>query len=143
MPKFMICVRGTKAAEAGEIPETDLLAEMLKYNTSLVDAGILVAGEGLLPSAKGVRVNFRSDDGQPTLTDGPFDVSTIISGFWLIKAQNLQEAVGWARKAPFRDDEAVLEVRQVAGADDFGDQMTAELRAGEQHLRERVDETSK
>jgi hypothetical protein len=118
------------------------MTAMLAFNTSMVDAGILVSGEGLLPSSKGARVQFSSGS-DTTVTNGPFEAGSLISGFWVIKAKDLDEAVAWARKAPFgqfaSNDGQVLEVRQITSADDFGDLMTDELKKGEEELRKRVD----
>ncbi|KAK1772110.1 hypothetical protein QBC33DRAFT_520323 [Phialemonium atrogriseum] len=140
MPKFALFVRANRDAESGVPPTTAAMQEMLTFNESLVKAGILVAGEGLLPSSRGTRVSFTTS-GDTSVAPGPFEVETLVSGFWVIKAANLDEATGWARKVPFKDDRCSIEVRQVAGEDDFGDQMPDELKAKEGDLRKQTEGT--
>jgi hypothetical protein len=137
MSKFMILGRATSASESGTLPPTEVMMNMLKYNNTLLEAGVLIAGDGFLPSSKAARISFDSSNNS-TVTNGPFDKSTIFSGFWLIKAKDLQEAIQWAQKAPIKDGEAVLEVRQVASAEDFGDKLPEEFRAGEAALRKKL-----
>lgn len=134
--RFMMLVKSSPAAEAGELPSAEDFAEMQKYNESLVEAGVMLAGEGLKASAKGARVRF--PDGKPTVIDGPFaETKELIAGFWLIRADSLADAVAWAKRAPFREGE--IEVRQVFEPDDFAStDPTGELRAEEERLRERI-----
>ncbi|GAB1313427.1 hypothetical protein MFIFM68171_03637 [Madurella fahalii] len=141
MPKFAMLVRATADAESGELPHdmTKLLEDMLAYNASLIDAGALIHADGFLPSSKGARVQF-SSTAAPTVTYGPFDAPSLVSGYWIINTANLDEAISWAKKVPFKTDDAVVEVRQIAGADDFGDKMTDELKAKEATMKEKLGE---
>jgi len=133
MPKFMIQVRATEEGESGARPKTDMLLKMAEYNKTLVDAGMLIDGNGLLNSTKGARIAFHSA-GASVVTKGPFAYDSLVSGYWIWEAKDLQEAISWAQKAPFTEG-SILEVRQVAGPDDFGDQMTAEVKAANEQLR--------
>ena len=138
--RFMVMVKATKDSEAGKMPEEKLLAAMMKFNEELVNAGIMLAGEGLLPSSKGARVKF-SPTGKKTLVDGPFaETKELVAGFWLWKVKSRQEAIDWAMKcpAPFNNQECEIELRQVFEAEDFGAELTPELRAKEEALRERA-----
>jgi hypothetical protein len=131
--RFMVMVRADTDTEAGVLPSTELLTAMGKYNEELVKAGIMLAGEGLQPSAKGARVTFRQ--GGVTVTDGPFaETRELIAGFWLWQVKSKQEAIDWLRRAPF-DAGAELELRQVYEAEDFGAEFTPELREQEERLR--------
>jgi hypothetical protein len=133
--RFMLLVKASAESEAGVPPSTEMLAEMGKFNETLVNAGVLLAGEGLQASAKGARVRFANR--KPTVTDGPFtETKELIAGFWIIRASSKQEAIEWAKRVPFVDGE--IEVRQVFDPDDFAaSDPTGELRAAEQRLRER------
>jgi len=139
MPKFAMLVRATAVSESGTFPPdmTKLLEDMAAYNATLVDAGVLVAGDGFLPSSKGARVHFSSRIA-PTVTHGPFEPSSLVSGYWIIKAADLDEAISWAKKVPFKTDESVVEVRQVAGEEDFGDSMTDELKEKDAAMRKKL-----
>jgi hypothetical protein len=118
------------------MPSTDLLAAMGKFNEELVQAGMMEAGEGLHPSAKGARVNYAS--GQASVTRGPFDLTgDLVAGFWLIKARSLDDVIDWMKRAPF-DGGAEIEIRQVFSPEDFGEALTPELRAQEERLRARA-----
>ena len=131
--RFMVIVKATAESEAGVMPSTELLAAMGNYNEQLVKAGVMLAGEGLLPSSKGARVRF-DKDGSSTVVDGPFaETKELVAGFWVLEVSSREEGIEWVRKAPFRDGE--IEVRQVASAEDFGDAMTPELREQEDRLR--------
>ena len=130
--RFMMLVRADKDTEAGVLPSTEILAAMGKYNEELVKAGVLLAGEGLHPSAKGARVKFSG--GQRTVTDGPFaETKELIAGFWLIQVKSREEAIEWAKRVPFEEGE--IEIRQVFEAEDFGPALTPELREAEERLR--------
>lgn len=134
--KVMVIVRATKNSEAGVMPSEDLLTAMGNYNEELVKAGIILAGEGLHPSAKGKRVVFAGST--PTVVDGPFpETKELIAGFWLWQVRSMDEAVEWARRcpAPMPGEEGVLELRPVFEPDDFGPALTPELRAQEERLR--------
>jgi hypothetical protein len=131
--RYMVIVKASEDTENGVLPSEQELAEMGAYNEELVKAGVMLAGEGLLPSSKGARVRF-DRDGSTTVTDGPFaETKELVAGFWILEVSSREEVLEWVRKAPFRDGE--VEVRQVASADDFGDAMTPELRAQEERQR--------
>ncbi|TFV74352.1 YciI family protein [Blastococcus sp. CT_GayMR19] len=131
--RFMVIVKGSEDSEKGVLPTEQELTEMGAYNEELVKAGVMLAGEGLLPSSKGARVRF-DKDGSSTVVDGPFaETKELVAGFWILEVSSREEVLEWVRKAPFRDGE--VEVRQVATADDFGDAMTPELREQEDRLR--------
>ena len=130
--RFMVIVKASKDTEAGVMPSTELLAAMGKFNEELVNAGMIEAGEGLLPSARGARVKYGKT---PSVSHGPFSLtSDLVAGFWLIKAKSLDEAIEWMKRAPF-DGGAEIEIRQVASAEDFGEALTPELREQEERLR--------
>jgi hypothetical protein len=136
--RFMVLVKSTQEAEAGVLPDTALLAEMGKFNEALVHAGVLLAGDGLQASSKGARVRFSG--GKRVVTDGPFaETKELIAGYWIWKVKSLAEAVEWAKRAPFADGNE-LEIRQIFEADDFGPQLTRELRENEERLRTRSAE---
>ena len=128
----MVLVKASPASEAGEMPGTELLTEMGRFNEALVKAGILLPGEGLHPSSRGARVRF--DGRQRTVIDGPFgETRELVAGFWLWQVRNLDEAIEWIKRAPF-DGGAEIELRPVFEADDFGDALTPELREQEARL---------
>jgi hypothetical protein len=130
--RFMVLVKASEESEAGEMPSQELLEEMGRYNEELAKAGVMLAGEGLHPSSKGVRVRFSGRE--RSVIDGPFaETKELLAGFWLIEAKSLEEAIEWVKRAPMDDTE--LEIRQVFEADDFGDAMTPELREQEERLR--------
>jgi len=133
--KVMVIVKATKASEAGELPSTELLTAMGKYNEELVNAGIIQAGEGLHPSSKGKRVAFKGKN--RTVIDGPFaETKELIAGFWMWKVKDMDEAVAWVKRCPNpHDDPCELEIRPVFSAEDFGAEFTPELREQEAALR--------
>jgi hypothetical protein len=115
--RFMMLVKANKDSEAGVLPSKELVAAMGKFNEEMVKAGVLLAAEGLHPSSKGTRISFSG--GKRTVTDGPFpETKELIAGFWLIQVKSKAEAIEWASRVPFADDE-VIEVRQVFEASDF------------------------
>ena len=137
--RFMAIVKATKDSEAGKLPDEKLLAEMGKFNEELVKAGVMLAGEGLHPSSKGVRVKFSGT--KRTVTDGPFtETKELIAGFWLWQVKSKEEAIEWAKRCPNPSPgtEAEIEIRQVFEADDFGAEFTPELRDEEERLRAQV-----
>jgi hypothetical protein len=137
----MVIVKADKASEAGEMPSQQLLADMGNYNEQLVNAGIMKAGEGLHPSAKGKRVKF-SGGGKTTVYDGPFaETKELVAGFWLWEVKSMQEAVEWLQRAPF-DGGTELEIRPVFEAEDFGKAFTPELREQEERLRKQIESQS-
>ena len=132
--RFMVIVKATPESESGALPSGEQLAEMGKYNEELVKAGVMLAGEGLQPSSKGVRVRF--DKTKRTVIDGPFTESKeLVAGFWLWQCRSKEEAIEWLKRAPFRDGEEV-EIRQVFETEDFASvDPTGELREQEERLR--------
>jgi hypothetical protein len=134
--RFMVLVKADKDSEAGVMPSEQLLTEMGKFNEELVKAGIMLAGEGLQPSSKGVRVKFSGH--QRTVTDGPFaETKELIAGFWLWQVKSKDEAIEWLKRAPF-DGGTEIELRQVFEAEDFGAEFTPELREQEERLRAQI-----
>ena len=130
--RFMVIVKANKDSEGGTMPSTEMLAAMGKFNEELVNAGMIEAGEGLLPSARGARVKYGKT---PSVSRGPFELtSDLVAGFWLIKAKSLDEAIDWMKRAPF-DGGAEIEIRQVFAAEDFGEAFTPELREHDERLR--------
>jgi hypothetical protein len=132
--KFMVIVKATKDSEAGMLPSIELLTAMGKYNEELVNAGIMLAGEGLHPSSKGARVRFSGD--QRLVTDGPFiETKELIAGYWLWQCASLAEAIEWAKRCPNpMNEDSDIEIRQVFEMDDFGEAMTPELREQEERI---------
>jgi hypothetical protein len=138
--RFIVFVKATKETEAGVLPTQELLTEMMNYNEQLVKAGIMKAGEGLQPSSKGVRVHFSGN--KRTVTDGPFaETKELVAGFWIWEVKSKEEAVEWAKRCPNPTGaEGVLELRQIFEAEDFGSELTPELRAKEESLRKQSGE---
>jgi len=132
--RFMVMVKANKDSEAGVLPDQKLLTEMGKYNEELVKAGVLLAAEGLQPSSKGARVKFSGT--KRTVIDGPFtEAKELIAGFWLIQVKSKHEAIEWVKRCPNPfEGESEIEIRQVFEADDFGAELTPELKAQEQRL---------
>ena len=131
--RFMIIVKANEQTEAGVLPTTEELTAMGKFNEELVRAGIMLAGEGLHPSSRGVRIRY--DGPKRTVIDGPFsETKELIAGFWLIQARSREEAIEWMKRAPFDGGEEI-EIRQVFESDDFGEAFTPELREQEERLR--------
>jgi hypothetical protein len=142
--KVMVIVKATKNSEAGIMPSEELLAKMGNYNEELVKAGIMLAGEGLHPSAKGKRIKFSGT--QRTVVDGPFaETKELIAGYWLWQVRSMDEAVEWARRCPdpMPGEDAELEIRPIFEAEDFGEAFTPELRAQEERLRAAVERQKK
>jgi len=135
--RVMVIVKANKDSEAGILPSTELLAKMGKYNEELVKAGVMLAGEGLQASSKGKRVRFSGE--KPTVIDGPFtETKELIAGFWLWQVRSMDEAVEWLKRSPFGGG-AELEIRQVFEAEDFGAQLTPELKERGERLRQQVE----
>jgi hypothetical protein len=131
--RFIVLVKASKESEKGVLPDKKLLAEMGNFNDELVKAGVMLAGEGLQPSSKGVRVRFSG--GKRTVIDGPFsETKELVAGFWLWEVKSRDEAIEWLKRAPFKDGEEV-EIRQIFEAEDFGAEYTPELRAQEERQR--------
>jgi hypothetical protein len=135
--RVLVFVKASKESEAGQMPSTELLTEMGKFNEELVKAGVMLAGEGLHPSSKGKRVRFSGQ--QRTVIDGPFaETKELIAGFWIWKVKSIDEAVEWLKKAPF-DGGAEIEIRPIFEAEDFGNELTPELRSQEERMRAQID----
>lgn len=123
--RFMIIVKADKDSEAGVMPSEQELANMMKFNEELVKAGVMVTGDGLHPSSKGVRVRFDGD--RRTVTDGPFaETKELIAGYWIFEVKSKEEAIEWIKRAPFGNG-AELEIRQIFAPEDFGEAMTPEI----------------
>ena len=133
--RFMIIVKATKDSEAGVMPSEQLLTEMGKFNEELVNAGVMLAGEGLQPSSKGARVRFSGS--RRTVIDGPFaETKELIAGYWLWQVKSKEEAIEWVKRCPNPiPGESEIEIRQVFEAEDFGAEFTPELREQEERLR--------
>jgi len=133
--RFMVLVKADKNSEAGVLPDKKILTEMGKFNDELVKAGVMLAGEALQSSAKGVRVKFAK--GKRTVIDGPFsEAKELVAGFWLWQVRSKEEAIEWLKRAPFEDTE--VEIRQVFEAEDFGPEFTPELREQEERQRAEI-----
>ena len=133
--RFMILVKATKESEAGVMPTHEELAAMGKFNEELVEAGVMLGGEGLHPTTRGARVRF--EGAKRTVSDGPFaETKELVAGFWLWRLNSWEEALEWARRIPFEDGE--VEIRQVFEDEDFGEAFTPELREQEERLRRQM-----
>lgn len=134
--RVMVIMKASKESEAGVMPSERLLTEMGAFNDELVKAGVMLAGEGLHPSAKGARVRF-GGGARPSVIDGPFaETKELIAGFWLLQVKSLDEAIAWVKRVPNPDNEThEIEIRPVFEMEDFGDAMTPELRAQEDRQR--------
>lgn len=136
--RVMVMIRATKDSEAGVMPDEKLLSAMGNYNEELVNAGIMISGEGLHPSSKGARVRFSGE--KRTVTDGPFaETKELIAGFWMWKVNSFKEAIDWVKRCPnpmLTDSE--IEIRPVFEMEDFGAEFTPELREQEERLRARL-----
>lgn len=137
--KFIVMVKANNDSEAGVMPSQELLLAMTKYNEELVNAGVMLSGEGLHSSAKGKRVKFSG--ASRTVTDGPFaETKELVAGFWIWKCKDMDEAVEWAKKCPNpTGEESELEIRQIFEAEDFGDVMTPELQEREEKMRQQIE----
>jgi hypothetical protein len=137
--RFMIIRKADEETEAGVMPSTELIEAMTTYNEELVNAGVMLAGEGLQPSSKGAKIKFSG--GKPTIIDGPFsETKELIAGYTMIQVRSREEALEWVKRWPAMDGHGnvELELRQVFEAEDFGDEFTPEQRAAEERLRERA-----
>ncbi|MGN6707556.1 MAG: YciI family protein [Rhodanobacter sp.] len=137
--RCMVIVKATAESEAGVMPSQELLAAMGRFNEELVKAGVMLAGEGLTPSARGARVTFAGKERH--VVDGPFaETKELIAGFWLWQVKSMDEAIAWVRRCPNpMEGESVIEIRPVFEADDFGEAFTPELREQEARLRARLE----
>src|SRR5690606_29385223 len=139
--RVMVLIKANEKSEAGIMPSEQLLNEMTKYNEELVNAGIMLTGEGLRPSSKGKRVRFQ--DGKTTVIDGPFaETKELIAGFWIWKVKTMDEAVEWIKRVPNTDAEpgevAESEIRQISEMEDFGDAYTEEMREAAERMRRQL-----
>jgi hypothetical protein len=129
--RVIVMIKANERSEAGEMPSQELLEQMTAYNEELVKAGVMLAGDGLHPSSKDARVRFQEKN--RAVIDGPFaETKELVAGFWIWKCASLQEAIDWLKKAPFESDE--VEIRQIFELEDFGAEMTPELREQESRL---------
>jgi hypothetical protein len=136
----MVLIKANEESEAGVMPSEQLLAQMLEFNEELVKAGVMLAGEGLHPSAKGVRVAFSG--GERKVTDGPFaETKELLAGYWLWQVKSMDEAIEWVKRIPNPDPgtEGVVEIRPVFEQADFGEELTPELREKEEQLRRQTE----
>lgn len=140
--KVMVIVKASPASEAGVMPSQELLTAMGNFNEELVKAGILLSGEGLHPSSKGIRVRFSGE--KRTVIDGPFaETKELVAGFWIWQVKDMQEALEWVKRCPNpHADDSEIEIRQFFEADDFGEAMTPELREQEERIREQASKLS-
>lgn len=137
--RFMILVKATKNSEAGVLPSQELLAAMTAYNQELVDAGVMLAGEGLQPSSKGCRVRFSGN--KRMVTDGPFvETKELVAGYWLWQCKSKEEAIEWVKRCPnpMPGEESEIEIRPLFEAEDFGAEFTPELREQEERMRAQI-----
>ena len=136
--RVMVVVKASKESEAGVLPDTEILTKMGKFNEQLVKAGVMLAGDGLQPSAKGKRVRFSGD--KRTVIDGPFtETKELIAGYWIWQVRSMDEAVEWLKRCPNpHDEETELEIRTVFEACDFGDNLTPEVKEREERLRQQL-----
>ena len=141
--RVMVIVKASPESEAGQMPSTELLTAMGQFNEQLVNAGVMLAGEGLHPSSKGKRVRFSGT--QRTVVDGPFgETKELIAGFWIWKVKSKDEAIAWVKRIPNpTGQEGEVEIRQVFEAEDFGAEFTPELREQEDRLRAEIEKQAK
>jgi hypothetical protein len=134
--RVMAIVKASKDSEAGVMPSEELLAAMGKFNEEMVKAGVMLAGEGLHPSSKGVRIGF-GDSGERSVVDGPFaETKELIAGYWLMQVRDMDEAIEWIKRCPDPHEEGgEIEIRPVFEAEDFGEEFTPELREQEERIR--------
>jgi hypothetical protein len=140
--RVMVLIKANPQSEAGEMPSQQLLADMLAFNEELVKAGVMLAGDGLHPSSKGVRVRFSGDE--RTVIDGPFaETKELLAGYWVWQVKSMDEAIEWVKRIPNTDGtDSEVEIRPVFEADDFGEELTPELRDKEARLRAQVESSA-
>jgi hypothetical protein len=136
--RVMVLVKASSESEAGVMPTTEELAEMGRFNEQLVEAGVMLAGEGLHPTSQAKRVRFSGRERK--VIDGPFDSKDLVAGFWIWQVKSMAEAVEWARRCPNTSGAGgELELRPIFEAEDFGDALTPELREQEDRMRAKVE----
>ncbi len=133
--RFLVTVPADERSEAGELPSEELIGKMGAFNQQMIDAGIMLSGEGLHPTSKGARIVFSS--GSARAIEGPFP-EVRIAGYWVIAAESLADAIAWMKRAPFEDG-VELEIRQIFEMDDFGDALTPDLRDREARQRASIE----
>ncbi|PXX44079.1 YciI family protein [Undibacterium pigrum] len=138
--KFLIMVKATKDSEAGVMPSEEMLAEMGKFNEELANAGVLLSGEGLHPSSKGVRVGFSGS--KRSVIKGPFSTtSELVAGFWIWQLPSIEQAIEWVKRCPNpMPGDSEIEIRQLFDSEDFGEAYTPELREQEARVRKIVED---
>lgn len=138
--RFLVMIKANQDTEAGVMPSEEVLAAMGQYNEKLVNAGVMLGGEGLHPSSRGARVRF--SDGQTSVVDGPFaETRELIAGYWLFQTGSLQETIDWVKRCPASAiGDSEIEIRQIFEAEDFGAEFTPELREQEERLRARISQ---
>lgn len=135
--RFVVLVKANEQSEAGVMPTEQELTDMGRFNQELVKAGVMLAGEGLLPSSQGVRIDYTASS--PQVIDGPFaEAKELVAGFWLLQVRNQDEAIEWLKRAPFSGGQ--VEIRQIAEADDYGEALTPELREAEDRIRRDIEQ---
>jgi hypothetical protein len=138
--RAVVMIKATEQSEAGEMPSEELLSQMTAFNEELVKAGVMLAGEGLHPSSRGVRVFFSGDERK--LINGPFaETKELVAGYWVWQVKSMDEAIEWVKRIPNPDEgvESIVEIRPVFEVDDFGDELTPELREKNEQLRQEVE----
>jgi hypothetical protein len=137
--RVMVLVKANEKSEAGVMPSEQALTEMTAFNEELVKAGMMLAGEGLHPSSKGARVAFSGSDRK--VINGPFaETKELLAGYWVWQVKDMDEAIEWVKRIPNTDgDDGVIEIRPVFEAEDFGDELTPELREREARMRQEVE----
>jgi hypothetical protein len=137
--RVMVMIKASEQSEAGEMPSQELLEQMTAYNEELVKAGVMLSGEGLHPSSRGVRVEFSGSDRK--VIDGPFaETKELLAGYWVLQVKSLDEAIEWVKRIPNPDNQdGAVEIRPVFEAEDFGDELTPELRERDQQLRAQTE----
>jgi hypothetical protein len=138
--RFMVMVKATQDSEQGVMPSEELLAAMGRFNEELAQAGVMLAGEGLHPSSRGARVRF--DGASRSVVDGPFaETKELVAGYWIWQCKSLEEAIEWVKRCPNpMPGESEIEIRQVFEAEDFGDELTPELREQEERIRAQIED---
>jgi hypothetical protein len=141
--RFIVFVRATKDSEAGVMPSQKLITEMGNFNEEMVNAGIMLAADGLHPSSKGARIRF--DGAKRDVIDGPFPEKEVVAGYWIIEVKSLAEAIEWIRRAPnpFEGGTSEIEIRPIFGAEDFGAEFTPEAREQEARMQATIDSRKK
>jgi hypothetical protein len=138
--RFMVMVKATQDSEQGVMPSEELLAAMGRFNEELAQAGVMLAGEGLQPSSKGARVRF--DGASRSVVDGPFaETKELVAGFWIWQCKSLDEAIEWVKRCPNpMPGPSEIEIRQIFEAEDFGEELTPELREQEERIRAQIED---